>query len=201
MFTFSIDSDGYEFIIVSLDNKQWHFEATSTDDREAWVSAIEQQILNSLQGNESSKSKTRLNNLVDTASIQAIRTSIPGNTNCADCDAPNPDWASLNIGALLCIECSGTHRNLGSHISRIRSLDLDEWPPEHISVMMSLGNTIANSIWEGNIRGRAKPTPNSSREEKERWIRSKYELKEFLASTNSSMTIGQVRFYYLKNFK
>ncbi|XP_023238311.1 centaurin-gamma-1A-like isoform X1 [Centruroides sculpturatus] len=185
------DSDGYEFIIVSLDNKQWHFEATSTDDREAWVSAIEQQILNSLQGNESSKSKTRLNNLVDTASIQAIRTSIPGNTNCADCDAPNPDWASLNIGALLCIECSGTHRNLGSHISRIRSLDLDEWPPEHISVMMSLGNTIANSIWEGNIRGRAKPTPNSSREEKERWIRSKYELKEFLASTNSSMTIGQ----------
>ncbi|XP_023238333.1 centaurin-gamma-1A-like isoform X4 [Centruroides sculpturatus] len=185
------NSDGYEFIIVSLDNKQWHFEATSTDDREAWVSAIEQQILNSLQGNESSKSKTRLNNLVDTASIQAIRTSIPGNTNCADCDAPNPDWASLNIGALLCIECSGTHRNLGSHISRIRSLDLDEWPPEHISVMMSLGNTIANSIWEGNIRGRAKPTPNSSREEKERWIRSKYELKEFLASTNSSMTIGQ----------
>lgn len=39
----------------------------------------------------------------------------------------DPDWASLNIGALMCIECSGIHRNLGSHISRVRSLDLDEW--------------------------------------------------------------------------
>ena len=40
----------------------------------------------------------------------------------------DPDWASLNLGALVCIECSGIHRNLGSHISRVRSLDLDEWP-------------------------------------------------------------------------
>lgn len=40
----------------------------------------------------------------------------------------DPDWASLNIGVLMCIECSGIHRNLGSHISKVRSLDLDEWP-------------------------------------------------------------------------
>ena len=38
-----------------------------------------------------------------------------------------PDWCSLNLGCLLCIECSGVHRNLGSHISRIRSLTLDNW--------------------------------------------------------------------------
>lgn len=83
------DSDGYEFIIVSLDNKQWHFEATNTEDREAWVSAIEQQILNSLQGNESCKTKSRMNSNVDQAAIQAIRTSIPGNTHCVDCDSPS----------------------------------------------------------------------------------------------------------------
>lgn len=184
------DSDGYEFIVVSLDNKQWHFEASSNEDREAWISAIEQQILTSLQANETSKSKSRMNN-VDSASIQAIRSNIPGNRHCVDCDAPNPDWASLNIGALMCIECSGIHRNLGSHISRVRSLDLDEWPPEHISVMMSLGNSVTNSIWEGNTRGKAKPTPNSSREEKERWIRAKYEFKEFLAPLNSSIPVAQ----------
>ena len=40
----------------------------------------------------------------------------------------DPDWASLNLGALMCIECSGMHRNLGSHVSRVRSLDLDDWP-------------------------------------------------------------------------
>jgi Arf-GAP/GTPase/ANK repeat/PH domain-containing protein 1/3 len=43
------DSDGYEFFIVSLDNKQWHFEAGNSEERDEWVSAIEQQILNSLQ--------------------------------------------------------------------------------------------------------------------------------------------------------
>merc|ERR1739838_968508 len=72
----------------------------------------------------------------------------PGNKSCADCHMPNPTWASLNLGVLVCIECSGIHRNLGSHISRVRSLDLDEWPPGHIAVMTSLGNYIANSVWE-----------------------------------------------------
>lgn len=46
-----IDSDGYEFLIVSLDNKQWHFEASNSEERDEWVTAIEQQILNSLQVN------------------------------------------------------------------------------------------------------------------------------------------------------
>ncbi|XP_015919016.1 centaurin-gamma-1A isoform X3 [Parasteatoda tepidariorum] len=186
------DSDDHEFIIVSLDNKQWHFEASSSDDREAWITAIEQQILTSLQGNESCKTKSgRTTSSVDQTLIQSIKNSIPGNSHCVDCDAPNPDWASLNIGALMCIECSGIHRNLGSHISRVRSLDLDEWLPEHVSVMMALGNISANNIWEGNTKGRAKPTPNSSREEKERWIRAKYEFKEFLAPVSTTTPLGQ----------
>uniref|UniRef100_A0A131YWV8 Arf-GAP with GTPase, ANK repeat and PH domain-containing protein 1/3 n=1 Tax=Rhipicephalus appendiculatus TaxID=34631 RepID=A0A131YWV8_RHIAP len=183
------DSDGYEFIIVSLDNKQWQFEASNGDDREGWVSAIEQQILSSLQGNESSKAKSRMNSIADSASsIQAIRTSVPGNSHCADCDTPQPDWASLNLGTLICIECSGIHRNLGSHISRVRSLDLDDWPPEHVAVMMALGNMASNCIWEGSAArsGYAKPSPHSSRDEKERWIRAKYEQREFLAPLPSS---------------
>lgn len=183
------DSDGYEFIIVSLDNKQWQFEASNGDDREGWVSAIEQQILSSLQGNESSKAKGRMNSIADSAtSIQAIRTNVPGNSHCADCDTPQPDWASLNLGTLICIECSGIHRNLGSHISRVRSLDLDDWPPEHVAVMMALGNMASNCIWEGHAArsGYAKPGPHSSRDEKERWIRAKYEQREFLAPLPSS---------------
>ncbi|KAG1669939.1 Centaurin-gamma-1A [Nymphon striatum] len=184
------DSDGYEFVIVSLDNKQWHFEAPSTEEREIWVSSIEEQILNSLQGIQSSKSKSKVGNAVEASSIQAIRT-ILGNLHCADCDAANPDWASLNIGILICIECSGIHRNLGSHISRVRSLGLDDWPPEHISVMMSLGNSVVNSIWESNMKGRAKPTPNSSREEKQRWIRAKYELKELITPLNANIPVAQ----------
>lgn len=42
-----------------------------------------------------------------------------GNDKCADCGAPDPDWACLNLGVLVCIECSGVHRNLGVHISKV----------------------------------------------------------------------------------
>ncbi|XP_076054952.1 centaurin gamma 1A isoform X2 [Oratosquilla oratoria] len=175
------DSDGYEFSLVSLDNKQWHFEACSQEDRDEWVTAIEQQILASLQGNESNKSKARQTLPIDPQAIATIRNHVPGNTLCVDCDEQNPEWASINLGVLMCIECSGIHRNLGSHISKVRSLDLDEWPPGPLSVMMVLGNEVGNSVWEARTRGQTKPSPRSSREEKERWIKAKYESRDFLA--------------------
>lgn len=75
---------------------------------------------------------------------------VPGNEVCADCSSPEPDWASLNLGILLCIECSGVHRNLGVHISKVRSLTLDVkvWEPSVINLFQSIGNLFANSIWE-----------------------------------------------------
>ncbi|XP_064644118.1 arf-GAP with GTPase, ANK repeat and PH domain-containing protein 3-like isoform X7 [Lineus longissimus] len=187
------DDDDYEFIIVSLDNKSWHFEASSHEEREEWVSAVEQQILCSLQACESGKSKSRSNTLTDPSAVQAIR-SVRGNQNCCDCDAPNPDWASLNLGALICIECSGIHRNLGTHLSRVRSLDLDEWPPELVAVMTCIGNTLANSVWEAAPKNRMKPSPSSPREEKEIYIRAKYDKKEWLPPLPyRDIPAGQVR--------
>lgn len=139
-----IDSDAFEFYIVSLDNKQWHFEAASSEERDDWVAVIEKEIFKSLQGNESSKTKPQSSS--ELASMQSIRSRIPGNGFCVDCDSPGtfnwhtvyqsikicfssgPEWASLNLGVLMCIECSGIHRNLGSHISKVRSLGLDDWP-------------------------------------------------------------------------
>ncbi|KAG5891814.1 hypothetical protein JTB14_027776 [Gonioctena quinquepunctata] len=177
-----------EFYIVSLDNKQWHFDASNPEERDEWVSAIEQQILNSLQSNETSKMKS---NPVEASTILSIKARVPGNGSCVDCDAPNPDWASLNLGVLMCIECSGIHRNLGSHVSRVRSMDLDEWPPGNLAVMLAIGNSLANSVWECQIRDRTKPNPSSSREERERWIRAKYEHKEFLPPPNNTVPLGQ----------
>lgn len=71
-----------------------------------------------------------------------------------------PEWASLNLGILFCIECSGVHRNLGSHISKVRSLTLDEWPPGNLAVILSIGNSLANSVWEASTRGQVKPGNN-----------------------------------------
>uniref|UniRef100_A0A2K6UQC7 Arf-GAP with GTPase, ANK repeat and PH domain-containing protein 1 n=1 Tax=Saimiri boliviensis boliviensis TaxID=39432 RepID=A0A2K6UQC7_SAIBB len=152
--------ENFEFIIVSLTGQTWHFEATTYEERDAWVQAIESQILASLQSCESSKNK--------------------------------PNWASLNLGALMCIECSGIHRNLGTHLSRVRSLDLDDWPVELIKVMSSIGNELANSVWEESSQGRTKPSVDSTREEKERWIRAKYEQKLFLAPLPcTELSLGQ----------
>ncbi|XP_076770938.1 arf-GAP with GTPase, ANK repeat and PH domain-containing protein 1 isoform X4 [Arvicanthis niloticus] len=172
--------ENLEFIIVSLTGQTWHFEATTYEERDAWVQAIESQILASLQSCESSKNKSRLTSQSEAMALQSIR-NMRGNSHCVDCDTQNPNWASLNLGALMCIECSGIHRNLGTHLSRVRSLDLDDWPMELIKVMSSIGNELANSVWEEGSQGRTKPSLDSTREEKERWIRAKYEQKLFLA--------------------
>nr|XP_048297744.1 arf-GAP with GTPase, ANK repeat and PH domain-containing protein 1 isoform X6 [Myodes glareolus] len=176
----SEQEENFEFIIVSLTGQTWHFEATTYEERDAWVQAIESQILASLQSCESSKNKSRLTSQSEAMALQSIR-NMRGNSHCVDCDTQNPNWASLNLGALMCIECSGIHRNLGTHLSRVRSLDLDDWPMELIKVMSSIGNELANSVWEESSQGRTKPSLDSTREEKERWIRAKYEQKLFLA--------------------
>uniref|UniRef100_A0A8C2DM21 Arf-GAP with GTPase, ANK repeat and PH domain-containing protein 3 n=1 Tax=Cyprinus carpio TaxID=7962 RepID=A0A8C2DM21_CYPCA len=183
--------ESFEFIIVSLTGQMWHFEASTYEERELWVQAIESQIFASLQSCESSKNKSRLGSQSDAVTIQSIR-NMRGNSFCADCDAPNPDWASLNLGALICIECSGMHRNLGTHLSRVRSLDLDDWPVELSMVMTAIGNAMANSVWEGCVEGYTKPGVDSTREVKERWIRAKYEQKLFLVGLpQSDVPLGQ----------
>ncbi|XP_049609050.1 arf-GAP with GTPase, ANK repeat and PH domain-containing protein 2 isoform X2 [Syngnathus scovelli] len=173
------DEENADFIVVSFNGQTWHFEAPSLEERDSWVSAIESQILASLQSCESGRNKARRSSQSEAVALQAIRNT-KGNNLCVDCEAPNPTWASLNLGALICIECSGIHRNLGTHLSRVRSLDLDDWPGELTQVLSAIGNYTANSIWEGRTLGRAKPTPNASREERESWIRAKYEQRAFV---------------------
>uniref|UniRef100_A0A8C8D9R0 Small monomeric GTPase n=1 Tax=Oncorhynchus tshawytscha TaxID=74940 RepID=A0A8C8D9R0_ONCTS len=175
-----VDEENTGFIIVSSTGQTWHFEAQSLEDRDAWVTAIESQILASLQSCESLRNKARRSSQSEAVAIQAIRNA-KGNSFCVDCEAPNPTWASLNLGALICIECSGIHRNLGTHLSRVRSLDLDDWPRELTQVLTAIGNHLANSIWECHTQGRHKPTPNATREERESWIRAKYEQRVFVA--------------------
>ncbi|XP_051271620.1 LOW QUALITY PROTEIN: arf-GAP with GTPase, ANK repeat and PH domain-containing protein 1-like [Dicentrarchus labrax] len=174
------DEDNFDFLIVSSTGQTWHFEAQSVEERDSWVQAIESQILASLQLCESSKNKTRKNSQSEAVALQAIRNA-KGNNFCVDCDAPNPTWASLNLGALICIECSGIHRNLGTHLSRVRSLDLDDLPRELTLVLSAIGNYMVNSTWEARTLGRRKPAPDATREERESWIRAKYEQKLFVA--------------------
>lgn len=80
------------------------------------------------------------------ASAKTVVKALPGNTVCCDCGAPNPDWASLSFGNLFCLQCSGIHRSLGTHISFVRSVDMDSWTNEQIKIMKLGGNQQCNQF-------------------------------------------------------
>ncbi|XP_047309303.1 ADP-ribosylation factor GTPase-activating protein AGD12-like [Impatiens glandulifera] len=104
------------------------------------------------------------------------------NRFCADCGSPDPKWASVNIGVFICLKCCGVHRSLGTHISKVLSVTLDEWTEDEIEAMIDVGgNASANSIYQAYIPdGFSKPRLDSSHEDRSKFIRSKYELQEFV---------------------
>lgn len=70
----------------------------------------------------------------------ALMYSIPGNDKCVDCGCPDPSWASISYGTLLCLNCSGRHRGLGVKLSKVRSIYMDDWSHESIMCMLEGGN-------------------------------------------------------------
>ncbi|XP_075454183.1 stromal membrane-associated protein 1 isoform X3 [Ascaphus truei] len=99
------------------------------------------------------------------------------NKYCADCEAKGPRWASWNLGVFICIRCAGIHRNLGVHISRVKSVNLDQWTPEQIQCMQDMGNTRARLMYEGNLpENFRRPQTDQS---VEFFIRDKYERKKY----------------------
>ncbi|XP_025111139.1 stromal membrane-associated protein 1-like isoform X6 [Pomacea canaliculata] len=101
------------------------------------------------------------------------------NKYCVDCDAKGPRWASWNLGIFLCIRCAGIHRNLGVHISKVKSVNLDTWTAEQIAMMQEMGNSRARAVYEANIPdGFRRPQTDSALEA---FIRAKYEQKKYIA--------------------
>ncbi|KAH0848081.1 GTPase activating protein for Arf [Fonsecaea pedrosoi] len=104
--------------------------------------------------------------------------SVAGNSQCADCGAKNPAWASWNLGVFLCMRCASLHRKLGTHISKVKSLSMDTWSTEQVENMRRNGNTAVNKIY--NPKNKMPDMPFDVDEvdsAMERFIRKKYQEK------------------------
>ncbi|ONK65722.1 uncharacterized protein A4U43_C06F260 [Asparagus officinalis] len=107
---------------------------------------------------------------------------LPENKQCADCKGKGPRWASVNLGIFICMQCSGIHRSLGVHISKVRSATLDTWLPEQVAFIQTMGNEKANSYWEAEL------PPNYDRVGIENFIRAKYEDKRWIPRNSTAIS-------------
>lgn len=88
----------------------------------------------------SSTTKSKTDMMMMRPKDQAMLKAMPGNDRCIDCGRISPEWCSVTLSVFVCLECSGQHRSLGTHISFVRSVKMDSWTPQQIASMKAGGN-------------------------------------------------------------
>ncbi|XP_078093016.1 arf-GAP with SH3 domain, ANK repeat and PH domain-containing protein 1 isoform X3 [Mustelus asterias] len=133
-------------------NRTYHFLADDEQDCMAWISVLtncKQEALSVAFHEHHSGAENSIEDLTK-AIIEDVQ-HMPGNSECCDCGATGPNWLSTNLGILICIECSGIHREMGVHYSRIQSLSLDKLGTSELLVAKNVGNTRFNELMEANL--------------------------------------------------
>ncbi|XP_066583474.1 arf-GAP with coiled-coil, ANK repeat and PH domain-containing protein 2 [Prorops nasuta] len=201
-----VDCDRRNCFEVLSPTKSHILQADSEDTYLAWITAMQQAIGAAIQRGLSTISSihNRETDIHDSkghtrpppkpkSRVWEQLLKIPGNDACCDCGNPYPKWASINLGITLCIECSGVHRSLGVHYSKVRSLTLDDWEPEILKVMAELGNTVINNVYEALPLPQEviKATPKCKSNIREAWIKAKYIDRMFVKPlSNVTVCVG-----------
>ncbi|XP_076868366.1 arf-GAP with SH3 domain, ANK repeat and PH domain-containing protein 1 isoform X3 [Brachyhypopomus gauderio] len=175
-------------------NRTYHFQAEDEQEFVIWISVLtnsKEEALNMAFRGEQTAGEDDLEDLTKAIIDDVLR--MPGNDVCCDCGAADPKWLSTNLGILTCIECSGIHREMGVHISRIQSMELDKLGTSELLLAKNVGNSNFNEIMEGNLPSySAKPTPSSDMTVRKEFINAKYVDHKFARKTCSSAAVKMI---------
>ncbi|XP_077410707.1 arf-GAP with SH3 domain, ANK repeat and PH domain-containing protein 1 isoform X2 [Vanacampus margaritifer] len=179
-------------------NRTYHFQAEDEQEFVIWISVLtnsKEEALNmAFRGEQSSGGEDGLEDLTKAIIEDVLR--MPGNELCCDCGAADPKWLSTNLGILTCIECSGIHREMGVHISRIQSMELDKLGTSELLLAKNIGNSSFNEIMEGNLPCPSpKPGPSSDMTVRKEFINAKYVDHKYARKTCSSAAAKMVELY------
>uniref|UniRef100_A0A3P9KFL5 ArfGAP with SH3 domain, ankyrin repeat and PH domain 1b n=1 Tax=Oryzias latipes TaxID=8090 RepID=A0A3P9KFL5_ORYLA len=164
----------------------------------SWISVLtnsKEEALNmAFRGEQSSGGEDGLEDLTKAIIEEVLR--MPGNEVCCDCGAADPKWLSTNLGILTCIECSGIHREMGVHISRIQSMELDKLGTSELLLAKNVGNSSFNEIMEGNLPSPSpKPTPSSDMTVRKEFITTKYVDHKYARKTCTSASAKMIELF------